>query len=99
MKLKKLEEYVKKQLEENPATRGDDDLLYYYVLQDMGVNLGDYITSFFILHYRSMGLPTIESVGRCRRKLQEHNKYLCAGPEIEIKRRESAERFLAYAKD
>lgn len=99
MKLKKMETLVKQQLEQNPATRGDDDLLYYYIMQDMGVNLGDYVASFFILHYRSMGLPTIESVGRCRRKLQEKNAYLRAGPEIDLKRRESAERFFNYAKE
>lgn len=97
MKIKKLETYVRKQLEENPATRGDDDLLYYYVLSEMGVNLGDFIASYFILHYRSMNLPTIESVGRCRRKLQERNEHLRATPDIELKRRECADRFFGYA--
>ena len=37
-KLKELEPVVKKILKENPPTRGDDDLLYLDVLDEMQIN-------------------------------------------------------------
>ena len=69
-KLKELEPVVKEILKQKPATRGDDDLLYVYVLDQMHINLNSYSVTSFLLNYRKLGVPTIESVGRCRRKIQ-----------------------------
>ena len=71
--LKGLEKRVVKILEKNPKARGDDDLLYNYLLDDMNVNLAGLSAKDFLLSYRKMGIPTIESVGRCRRKVQARN--------------------------
>lgn len=96
-KLKELEPVVKKILKDNPPTRGDDDLLYLYVLHEMKLNPKDYNAESFLLNYRKLGIPTIETVGRCRRKIQEKDKTLKPTPEIVLKRRQLENSFYNYS--
>ena len=96
-KLKELESVVKDILKDKPATRGDDDLLYVYVLDKMQVNLSAFSVTSFLLNYRKIGVPTIESVGRCRRKIQSKCKELKPTPEILLKRRKVENSFYDYS--
>lgn len=96
-KLKDLESKVRVILQRNPNTRGDDDLLYSCLMDDLHVNLLGYSAQNFILNYRKMGLPTIESVGRCRRKLQEKDKLLKPTPDIQLKRKKLENSFYHYS--
>lgn len=96
-KLKDLEKKVRKILTEKPRSRGDDDLLYKYVLADMKVNLTNVSASEFLLSYRKMGLPTIESVGRCRRKVQAKDETLKPTPDIVLKRKKVENSFYCYS--
>lgn len=96
-KLKDLEKRVQTILERNPSTRGDDDLLYEYLLDDMKVDLSKYSVRSFLLNYRKMGLPTIESVGRCRRKIQAKNETLKPTPDIFLKRKKLENSYYCYS--
>ena len=96
-KLKELEPVVKEILKEKPATRGDDDLLYVYVLDQMHINLSSYSVISFLLNYRKLGVPTIESVGRCRRKIQTKNEELKPTPDIILKRKTLENSFYNYS--
>lgn len=95
--LKDLEKIVRSILEEVPATRGSDDLLYLWVCYKMGFSLKGKDAQDFILNYRKMGLPTIESVGRCRRKIQAENEILKPTPDIQLRRKESENSFYHYS--
>ena len=96
-KLKDLEKKVRVILKRNPATRGDDDLLYSCLMQDMHINLLNYSAQNFILNYRKMGIPTIESVGRARRKVQSKDETLKPTPEIVLKRKKLENSFYCYS--
>lgn len=74
MKIQKLEPMVLKALTENPKTRGDNFILYIEVLE----NFIDTNTSlaFAFLNHKQLGLPSLESITRCRRKLQERDPSL-----------------------
>ncbi len=96
-KLKSLEKKVKFILKNNPVTRGDDDLLYEYLLEEMNVNLSSMTARNFLLSYRKMGIPTIETVGRCRRKIQAKDETLKPTPEIVLKRRKLETSFYNYS--
>jgi hypothetical protein len=96
-KLKDLEKRVKKILKEKPSTRGDDDLLYNYVLAELKVDTSQFSVESFLLNYRKMGIPTIETVGRCRRKIQEKDESLKPTPEIVLNRKRLENSFYEYA--
>lgn len=96
-KLKELEPVVEEILKDKPATRGDDDLLYVYVLDKMQVNLSSYSVTSFLLNYRKLGVPTIESVGRCCRKIQTKYKELKPTPDIVLKRKRLEKSFYDYS--
>ena len=96
-KLKDLEKRVRKILKNNPSTRGDDDLLYKYVLDDLKVDTSEFSVESFLLNYRKMGIPTIETVGRCRRKLQAKNETLKPTPDIVLNRKRLESSFYCYS--
>lgn len=96
-KLRELEKVVRQILKDKPATRGDDDLLYVDVLDEMKVNLKGYSAESFILNYRKLGIPTIETIGRCRRKVQEKDKSLKPTPEIVLKRKKLENSYYDYS--
>lgn len=97
-KLKDLEKKVKYILKNNPVTRGDDDLLYEYLLEEeRKVNLANISAKDFLLSYRKMGIPTIETVGRCRRKIQAKDEALKPTPDIVLKRRKLETSFYNYS--
>lgn len=96
-KLKDLEKRVAKILKENPSTRGDDDLLYNYILDDLNIDTTEFSVESFLLNYRKMGIPTIETVGRCRRKIQAKDETLKPTPDIVLKRRQVENSFYNYS--
>ena len=96
-KLRSLESKVRAILKNNPATRGDDDLLYSYLMKDMKINLRDLTAQKFILSYRKMGIPTVETVGRCRRKIQAKDETLKPTPDIVLKSRKLETSFYNYS--
>lgn len=97
-KLKDLEKKVRVILKNNPVTRGDDDLLYEYLLEEeRKIDLFNISAKDFLRSYRKMGIPTIETVGRCRRRIQAKDETLKPTPEIVLKRRKLETSFYNYS--
>ena len=97
MKIKDLESRVKAILIKDPATRASDDLLYISVISEMGFDMRSVTAREFLLTYRELKLPSIESVGRCRRKVQEENESLKPSEKVQKGREIQRERFYNYA--
>lgn len=96
--LKILERLVETYLEENAEMRGSDDLLYVAVAERLGVDLEGTSAKDFILHYRTCFIPTIETIGRCRRRIQARRPELKPSREIELKRRKCEKSFYDYSR-
>lgn len=92
-----LKERVRTILLEDETTRNSDDKLYlsliYKMSAEKGINISQLPTTSFFSHRKSYGFPSYESVGRCRRKLQEHDESLCSAEQVERLR---AKRELEY---
>lgn len=96
-KLKDLEKNVKEILKESPATRGDDDLLYISLLEKMKIDIKKPSAITFLRNYRKLGLPTIESVGRCRRRIQAKDETLKPTPDVVLNRKKVEKSFYCYS--
>lgn len=94
---------VKVILTEQPETRCSDNLLYSAVLdhigKEAGVNIGNMSIRVVLHNMKHLHLPTIETVGRCRRKLQEKHPELRAVAEVEAFRSEREGAFREYARE
>ena len=87
----------------DPKTRNCDNLLYIRFLDELSRQKGQadylYMTVIdFFANISALGVPTIETVGRCRRKLQEKHPELRAVKAVEDFRAEREEQFRAYAR-
>lgn len=89
---KTIEEKVKYALTCNEKARDDDMTLYVCVCAICLPSVINMPFANVMLHYRSLGLPNLESVGRIRRKLQAKHPELAASSEIR-KRRAAQERY------
>lgn len=95
--LRKLEKTVREIMIEDPVTRGDDDILYVRVIKKAGIEINNITAETYIMNYRRLKLPTIESVGRCRRRVQAKDETLKPTPEIELKRRKTEQSYYYYS--
>lgn len=102
MKLKKTSDLVHELLINEPACRNSDNILYWRVLQTIGSQKGIDVEKMsvpaLLFHMRDYGIPSIESVGRARRKVQECNPELCADDTVEVHRMLLEEEYRSYAK-
>lgn len=97
-KLPKVEEMVAHELRRRPETRESDRLLTVYVYHDYyGITKADgFIDT--LLGDKSVVLPSMETIGRCRRKLQERDpKEFGATPQTIRRRKTSEIEFYDYA--
>lgn len=69
---------VEDALKSDPKLRDDDNLLYIKICQKLNPVVLGMEFSTVLEHRASLGIPSIETVGRCRRKLQEFNPELRA---------------------
>ena len=103
MMLGELEKQVKEILQAEPKTRASDDFLYVALISELlekkGYKLERISAKDYFLHYRIHGLPTIESVGRCRRKLQEKHKELKPSKSVLLHRKEMQNSYYNYVKE
>lgn len=84
-----LEPLVQKVLEKYPQTRSDNFMLYEKVLGhfiDTNMSLKDVFKNHVVL-----GIPALESITRCRRKLQERDASLRDPKAYEIREKEEKE--------
>ncbi|WP_425756200.1 hypothetical protein ACPW7J_02090 [Ihubacter sp. rT4E-8] len=100
--LKTTTDLVKEILEEKPETRSSDNLLYIEVTKRCGEEVGCNICGFpfaDVLRYMSKwGLPSMETVGRCRRKAQLLYPELAATSEVSEFRADRQEEFREYGR-
>ena len=100
MKLDKVENIVKKVLEEYPDSRNDDFVLIYRVYKE--INESAMIRELFcevMLNHKEYGLPAFESVSRARRKLQAEHEELRANKKVEEARINKTSEYIDYAID
>lgn len=94
MKIKDLERFVIKALEDCKSTRTDDFKLYAVVLYYKGVSVGANLFQ-FLKTAKQNKMPAFESVSRCRRHIQELRPEL-KDTKTAIKREELREDYREY---
>ena len=96
--LNTLTDLVKTILEQQPETRSSDNLLYIEVLaRTSGQNVMNMPVWAFYENLREWKLPSIETVGRCRRKAQQENPHLKATTEVQGFRCDRESEFRKFA--
>ena len=100
MELKQLKDLVTETLKQGETFRENDDLLYLTICIKLYSNRGS-ITNMtvadFFTNRKKYGLPTFESVSRCRRKAQEENPALRPCEAIQKGREIQQDRFYNFA--
>ena len=97
--LRTLTELVRIVLEQQPETRSSDNLLYIEVLRRCAnQKVLDMPVWMFYQNQREWQLPSIETVGRCRRKAQQENPHLKATAEVQDFRYDKEAEFVQFAK-
>ena len=93
---------VKSILEEKPDTRNSDTLLYVEVLKTysdrMDVDVCGYPFASALKNLTAWGIPSIETVGRCRRKVQSDFPELAANDTVEGFRAIKEQEYEEYAR-
>ncbi len=89
---------VKQVLETVPAARNSDNLLFIEVVKIINVNLIFRPLAEVLTNLKKYDLPSIETVGRCRRKLQAEFPELKAGAAVQDFRGDREEEFREWAK-
>lgn len=97
--LKTIEEKVRFALSCNEKTRDDDMTLYVCVCAICLPTVPEMPFMNVMLHYRSLGLPNFESVGRIRRKLQVEHPELSACPDVKKRRATQEQVYRHYSKE
>lgn len=98
-KIKKIEPIVKKVLEDNENARNDDFELVLMVYGEINENAMFRPFYKVMREHKAYGLPSMESITRCRRRLQTKYEHLKANKETEKIREKEEEEFREYAKE
>lgn len=102
MGLRNTTELVKYILENDKRARNSDSFLYLKVLEEIDNERGTDILRMKVMHFLSdqaeLDIPSIETVGRCRRKVVESNPHLAGNSEVEVGRALKETEFREYAR-
>lgn len=95
-KLEDTKRYVHIALQNNKMARENDHMLYIEVVYLINPELlrGDFLETF--KNQKQLGLPSFETVSRCRRKLQAEYEDLRADWEVQAARYENQVEFTDY---
>lgn len=96
--LKTTTQLVQQVLEEVPAARNSDNLLFIEVVKIINIGLIHKPLAEVLTNLKEYGLPSIETVGRCRRKLQAEIPELKAGAAVQGFRADREEEFREWAR-
>ena len=100
MELKQLKDIVTETLKQGENFRENDDLLYLTICIKLFSNRGsitDMTVADFFTNRKKYGLPTFESVSRCRRKAQEENPALKPVEPVQIGREKKRDEFYKWS--
>lgn len=98
MNLKKIQDIVEYQLSKSEEARDSDDVLYIAVLDYMRPNLSSQSLNYVFTHKNELNIPSYESVGRARRKLQAEKPWLKPSEEVRKYRADNEQKYLEYAR-
>jgi len=103
MELKQLKDLVIETLKQGETFRENDDELYFAVCVKVNSRISDRLLTNmtvgeFFGNRKKYGLPTYESVSRCRRKAQEENPDLRPPKKVQEARRLQEEKFYDFSK-
>lgn len=96
MKIRQLEKFVKEVLIEVPESRDDDYILIAEVCNRIQPAVGHLQFNVCMLGHKEMGLPSFESITRCRRKLQAEYEELHSSKYLQKLRKEQEEEIRKY---
>ena len=97
--LKTIEGKVKSVLQGNEDARNDDMVLYLALCNLYLENAGNMPLAQILLNHKELGLPSFESVGRTRRKLQEKYPELLGSVQMQKIRAKGEKAYRRYAKE
>lgn len=89
---------VKSILEENKMARNSDNYLYIEVCKRINPQVIHKPFMEVMSDLKAYNLPSIETVGRCRRKVVESNPELAGSSEVEVGRTLKEAEFREYAR-
>lgn len=102
MGLRNTTKIVKYILENDKRARNSDSFLYLKVLEEIDNERGTDILRMRVMHFleaqSELDIPSIETVGRCRRKIVESNPHLAGSSEVEVGRTLKEAEFREYAR-
>ena len=98
MKLKKIQDIVEYQLSSDAMTRDSDDYLYVRVLEYMRPSITQKPFVEVLQLTNELGLPSYESVGRARRKLQAEKPWLKPSEAVQKYRADNEQKYREYAR-
>lgn len=98
MKLNIIKKLTKDILTNRPETRASDDLLYLAVMERLGVDTEGTSAKDFFLYYRKASIPTLETIGRCRRKVQEEHEELKPTVDVQLQRKRCEKSFYDFSR-
>ena len=97
--LKTIEGKVRAVLQENEDTRNDDMVLYLALCNLYLADAGNMPLAQILTNHKELGLPSFESMGRTRRKLQERHPELLGSVRIQKIRAAGEKAYRKYAKE
>ena len=97
--LKTIEGKVRAVLQENEDARNDDMVLYLALCNLYLKDAGAMPLAQILLNHKELGLPSFESVGRTRRKLQEKYPELLGSVRMQKIRAKGEKAYRRYAKE
>ena len=97
--LKTVEGKVKAILQKNEDARNDDMVLYLALCNLYLADAGNMPLAQILTNYKELGLPSFESVGRTRRKLQEKYPELLGSVRMQKIRAKGEKAYRRYSKE
>ena len=97
--LKTIEGKVKSILQKNEDARNDDMVLYLALCNLYLEDAGNMPFAQILTNHKELGLPSFESVGRTRRKLQEKYPELLGSVRMQKIRAKGEKAYRRYAKE
>ena len=95
----KLQKHI---IDKKTETRNSDMALYIalaqYLEDENGLNITEKPFRYVLDNLKELGLPTIESVGRARRKVQEQHPHLQSEKKVKKMREVQKEEYRKYTK-
>lgn len=96
--MKTTENLVKELLQDNVLARNNDDYLTLSVYSRINPEVVTRPLQFVLTNRKALGLPSLKSIERARRKLQRKYPELSANAIVEAFREQNEKDYIAYAR-